>query len=167
MPRRCLQKGRQVSGATTRMASQALRLPRLNGGLASPRQSQVDQAAAHHPEGLPDGVVGRGTGRGDGVGRAGEAIFHGDMAGRSVGHHPWNGKGVRTRPDWGHRDRGTQRLACPDHQYPDPVTTPVRCFNAGVQATPPSAMASRAAISPNWAKRSINSRCFLSKWSSS
>jgi len=36
MPRRSLEKGRQVSGETTRMASHAFRIPKLNGASLPP-----------------------------------------------------------------------------------------------------------------------------------
>ncbi len=77
----------------------AQRLPCLEnseaeGRLAAARDGQGRHARPHHPERLADGMRGRGTRGGNRVARAGDAEFHGDVAGTGVGHGLGNGQGM-------------------------------------------------------------------------
>ncbi len=94
MPRRSLENGRQVSGDTTRMASQAFRMPKLKGASLPPVIARSVIPAAHHPISLPDGVARRRAGRRDGEAGTGNAELHRDVAGARVGHRLGNGQRV-------------------------------------------------------------------------
>src|ERR1017187_8572669 len=76
MPRRSLENGRQVSGETTRMASQALRMPQLKGAS------------------LPPVMASGGTGGGNGEAGAGDAELHGNVGSAGVGHGLGDGQRV-------------------------------------------------------------------------
>src|SRR5580704_13873034 len=78
IPRRSTQNGRQVSGATRRIASAC--------------DGDVRAAAAQQLQSHADGVIGRRAGGGKSERRAGEPELHGDVAGACVGHGARNGE---------------------------------------------------------------------------
>ena len=57
MPRRSLLKGRQVSGAITRIASHAFSMPTVKIASAAAGDGEIGFAIAHQSESLTDGVV--------------------------------------------------------------------------------------------------------------
>ena len=67
MPRRSLLNGRHVSGAITRMASQALSMPTVKIASLPPVTAKISFAIAHQAKRLPDGVVGGRAGGRDRV----------------------------------------------------------------------------------------------------
>ncbi len=133
-------------------------------GLASAGDGHGRGAAPHHPKSLSDGVIGRGAGGGNGVGGPHHAGLERDAAGGGVFHGARNGERIHARDvvaieidealvlgglaaDAGAGDDGGGFA-----QF------------AGSIAMPAAAMASRAAITPNCAKRSSRPISFSSKY---
>src|SRR5207253_2059559 len=61
-------------------------------GLASTGNRQIDFAAANHPEGLADSMVGGGASGGNREGGACCAELHGNVAGAGIRHDSWDRK---------------------------------------------------------------------------
>ena len=67
------------------------------GGFATAGDGHLSRTAAHHPQGLPQRVIGRGASRRDGERRPRKSEAHRNLAGAGAGHGARNRKGMEAR----------------------------------------------------------------------
>ena len=100
----------------------------------------------------------RRAGAGDHEGRAAQAAGHGDPARRRIHHQPRDGQRMQAAWPCRHRGAGSSRPGSIARRSPQPMMVAVCSESPPSNLSPECAIASRAAITANWATRSIRAR---------